>query len=91
MLCFNNVKIDSVKENIYRIQWWYISKDEAINIIKLAQGPENTRQVYFRTGLRYIFFYISMFVVSIIIDMSELNIDIGQRPYWISLFFFTLN
>ena len=40
MLCFNNVKIDSVKENIYRIQWWYISKDEAINIIKLTKVPK---------------------------------------------------
>ena len=80
MLCFNNVKIDSVKKIFIEFSGG-ISKDEAINIIKLAQGPKNARQVYFRTGLRYIFLNISMFVVSIIIDMSELNTDIGQRPY----------
>ena len=61
----------------------------------------------FRTGTRYIFFYISMFAVSLIIGMIEKKIscgvfilwvsneknnrDIGQKPYWTSLFFFALN
>ena len=73
----------------------------------LTHCVKNTQQVYSRTGLKHIFFYNSMFVVSAIIGMNELkiscgvfifwvsnqksNVDIGQRPYWISLFFFTLN
>ena len=30
---FNNVAIVYVNENAYRIHFWYISKDDAINII----------------------------------------------------------
>ena len=30
---FNNVTIVYVKGNAYRIQFWYVSKDDAINII----------------------------------------------------------
>ena len=30
---FNNVAIVYVKGNAYRIQFWYVSKDDAINII----------------------------------------------------------
>ena len=68
---------------------------------------KNTQQVYSRTGLKHIFFCNSLFVVSAMIGTNELkiscgvfifwvsnqksNVDIGQRPYWMSLFFFTLN
>ena len=31
---FNNVAIVSVKGSDYRIHFWYISKDDAINILK---------------------------------------------------------
>ena len=31
---FNDVAIVSVKRNDYRIYFWYISKDDAINIMK---------------------------------------------------------
>ena len=31
---FNNVAVVSVKGNDYRIQFWYVSKDDAINIIR---------------------------------------------------------
>ena len=31
---FNYVAIVSIKENDYRIHFWYMSKDDAINIIK---------------------------------------------------------
>ena len=31
---FNDVLIVSVKENDYRIYFWYISKDEAINLLR---------------------------------------------------------
>ena len=31
---FNGVAIVSVKRNDYRIHFWYISKDDAINIMK---------------------------------------------------------
>ena len=30
---FNDVAIASVKESDYRIQFWYMSKDDAINIM----------------------------------------------------------
>ena len=30
---FNNVAIVYVKENVHRINFWYISKDDAINIM----------------------------------------------------------
>ena len=36
-----------------------------------SQNLKNTQQVYPRTGLRCIFFYISMFVVSVIIGRYE--------------------
>ena len=32
-MSFNNVAIVYVNENAYRIHFWYISKDDAINII----------------------------------------------------------
>ena len=32
-LSFDNVAIVYVKENAYRIHFWYISKDDAINVI----------------------------------------------------------
>ena len=31
---FNDVAIISVKENDYRIYFWYMSKDNVINILK---------------------------------------------------------
>ena len=30
---FNNIAIVYIKENSYRIHFWYMSKDEAINIM----------------------------------------------------------
>ena len=30
---FNNIAIVYIKENAYRIQFWYMSKDDAINIM----------------------------------------------------------
>ena len=30
---FNNIAIVYVKENAYRINFWYMSKDDAINIM----------------------------------------------------------
>ena len=30
---FNSVAIVYVKENVYRINFWYMSKDDAINIM----------------------------------------------------------
>ena len=31
-MSFNNVAIVYVKENAYRIHFWYMSKDDAVNI-----------------------------------------------------------
>ena len=30
---FNNIAIGYIKENVYRIHFWYMSKDDAINIM----------------------------------------------------------
>ena len=32
-MSFDNIAIVYVKGNIYRIQFWYMSKDDAINIV----------------------------------------------------------
>ena len=32
-MAFNNIAIVYIKENTYRIQFWYMSKDNAINIM----------------------------------------------------------
>ena len=32
-MSFNNIAIVYIKENAYRIHFWYMSKDDAINII----------------------------------------------------------
>ena len=39
---FNDVGIFSVKGNDYRIHFWYISKDEAINLFKNVGLAENS-------------------------------------------------
>ena len=33
-LCFNDVAFVSVKENGYRIDFWYMSKEKAIKVIR---------------------------------------------------------
>ena len=33
-MSFNDVAIASVEGNDYRVHFWYISKDEAINLMK---------------------------------------------------------
>ena len=40
---FNDADIASIKTNDYRIHFWYISKDNAINIIKNSNLNEKTR------------------------------------------------
>ena len=47
------------------------TKDTEQNFQLLAQYVKNTQQVYSRTGARYVYFYISMFVVSLIMVMNE--------------------
>ena len=34
VMSFNNVAIVYIKESAYRINFWYMSKDDAINIMK---------------------------------------------------------
>ena len=76
------------------------TKNTQQNFHLLTQCFKNIQQVYSRTGTRYLFFYISRFAISVIIGMNEyiflkvylyLEFQIGQKPYWISLFFFALN
>ena len=38
---FNNVAIFSVKESDYRIHFWYMSKNDAINIMKNSDFKRN--------------------------------------------------
>ena len=33
---FNNVAIVYIKENAYRIHFWYMSKDDAINLMTVS-------------------------------------------------------
>ena len=39
---FNDVAIGSIKENDYQIHFWYISKDDVINIMKNSNLIEKT-------------------------------------------------
>ena len=39
---FNDVPIVSIKESDYRIPFWYLSKDDAINIMKNFSLNEKT-------------------------------------------------
>ena len=39
---FNDAAIVSIKGNNYRIQFWYMSKDDAINIMKNSNLNEKT-------------------------------------------------
>ena len=50
-ISFNNVAIVYVKENVYRINFWYMSKDDAINII-------NSSHLVDKRDILYIFFII---------------------------------
>ena len=40
---FNDVAVVSVKEIDYRIHFWYMSKDDAINIMKNSDLNEKSR------------------------------------------------
>ena len=42
---FNDIAIVSVKESDYRINFWYMSKDDAINIMKNFDLNENKRSI----------------------------------------------
>ena len=42
-ISFNNAAIVYVKENAYRINFWYMSKDDAINIMNCSNLVEKRR------------------------------------------------
>ena len=48
---FNDIAIDSIKESDYRIRFWYMSKDDAINIMN------NFNQKKKKNGRAVIFLY----------------------------------
>ena len=50
-MSFNNISIVYVKGNAYRIHFWYISKDDAINIM-------NGSNLIGKSDVLYIFFII---------------------------------
>ena len=43
VLCFNDVAIVFVKRNDYRFHFWYMRKDEAINLLRNADFTEKRR------------------------------------------------
>ena len=44
-MSFNDVTIVSVKENDYRIHYWHMSKDEAMNLLKNADLSEKSENL----------------------------------------------
>ena len=42
-MSFTDVVIGSVKANDYRIHFWYMSKDEAINLLRNTDFTEKSR------------------------------------------------
>ena len=49
-MCFNNIAIAYLKGNAYRIYFWYLSKDDAINIMNgsnLADKRGVLLQIFF--------------------------------------------
>ena len=45
-MTFNDVAIVSIKRNDYRTYFWYMSKDDAINIMKNSNLNEKTESLY---------------------------------------------
>ena len=50
---FNNIAIVYIKENAYRIRFWYMSKDDAINLMTGSNLVD-------KRGVLYFFYYIKM-------------------------------
>ena len=48
---FNDVAIVSIKRSDYRIHFWYISKDNAINIMENSNLSEKSGSLYFFSSL----------------------------------------
>ena len=44
---FNDVAIVFIKESDYRIHFWYMSKDDAISMMKNSDLSEKTRIIFF--------------------------------------------
>ena len=49
---FNDVAIASIKGSYYRIHFWYLSKDDAINIMKILIWMKKVD--YYKIFLQYI-------------------------------------
>ena len=50
---FNDVAIVSIKENDYRIHFWYTSKDDVINIMKNSNFKKRNRKVMLNGANEY--------------------------------------
>ena len=48
---FNDVAIVSIKRSDYRIHFWHISKDNAINIMENSNLSEKSGSLYFFSSL----------------------------------------
>ena len=57
-MSFNNVAIVYVKGNAYRILFWYMSKDDAINVMN-----GSNLLIWLTKGVFYNFFYYNFFVI----------------------------
>ena len=49
---FNNVAIVSVKESDYRINFWYVSKDDALRIMKNSNLNEKNGLLFFFLNIK---------------------------------------
>ena len=58
---FNDIAIVSVKRNDYSIHFWYMSKDDVMNIMKNSNLNE-------KSGLLYFFYYYILLII-----MKETN------------------
>ena len=54
LMSFNNVEIVFVKGNDYRIHFWYVSKDEVINIMKNSNLKEKSGPLYMKMDKKII-------------------------------------
>ena len=51
---FNNIAIVYIKENAYRIHFWYMSKDDAINIMTGSNLVDKRGVLYIYIFFNYI-------------------------------------
>ena len=75
-MSFNDVAIVSVKGNYYRIQFWYMSKDEAINILRNPDLTEKNGTLQNTENFLQRIKDVSKEIRSVILKMKNINFTI---------------